>query len=265
MKRFMLFLILLLAITINVDFGEVHADATSTGMGFDVDSNMYGVARDESSVQSDVYFVKDGDSYKMGWSKYETAVYTDQSDDDWALVIMKTHVDAYDVSGIPYFWFVTKTYKGAVENINLHSHIDNATSYVYYPYLYYSASGFEMTEPEPMYTPVTDVYNIGIEFDGTFKVSATTDVEDNELDISIGHDGSDNVFDVDYEYSCSLFSCEYRRQLNYQRGLFLVDMRDGYHGTTGDFINNSLATFSFKDSNGRFDDVIKTIWSFLKY
>jgi hypothetical protein len=250
MKKITLIIIMSLIFIIQVNLANVHADAMGTSMGFDIDTTQYGDYVDEHDSVALTYYEKGGSYYLVGWSRLETAVYADQTDDDYALVIAKSHTEPKNVK-IPVFLGLKVMYVSVTNEVNYHSDIDGSFYYTYYGD-YYSNSGFTMSEPQPMITPQTDYYTLSVEISGTPKVSASTTFEINELDFSFDHSGYQEIYDVTYKYNCNLSSCDYATELTYNRGLFIVDMTAGYNGNTGDFLNVFTLTTSFYDRNSNF-------------
>jgi len=264
MKKLLLFALFFAAAFVNIN--NVSADSTSTGMGFDVDSTMYGVKDDYDTHSSYSYYVKSGTSYIIGWSRLETAVYKDLTDSDWALVIAKAQAEPMNIK-IPGLFGIKYTYDSITYEANLRSDIDGSYMYTYYGDLY-TNSGFVMAEPEPMIEPQSNEYTVSVEVSGTPKVSATTSFTVDELEFDFDHSGANQIYDVTFEYICVTGSCDYANELTYNRGLFLVDMTAGYNGNVGDFFNTMTLETSFGDKIGRFSTpivVYKTILNTLYY
>lgn len=244
MKKIIVFLILVILAFIDFDFLNVHADSTATGMGVSVDSVQYGNAKDYRYSSSYHYILKDGISYIYGWPKLKAAVYEDQTDDNWALVIMQTSVEPKDVKIPKGIFNILVQNDVTVRNQNLYSDIDN--SFVNFGYgAYITSAGSFMEQPSPRDIPSTITYTAQIEVSETVKASGSVTFEDNELDLEFSHSFSSQVFEVDYVYSCNWGDCSYMNASTYNKGTYLVDLTNANSSTAGIFVNKIYMTTTF--------------------
>ncbi|MBU1141012.1 MAG: hypothetical protein KKG64_00660 [Firmicutes bacterium] len=135
MKKIVIFTMMTLLIVVAFDFGHVNADATSNGMGFTVDSVQYGTCKDTETVEGYTYVENMyGVLYAVGFSQIKTAVYEDQTDDDWASVIIRTTTNPIDV-WIKGFLGIKTFFDSYTYTQNMHSDITDG--FVDYGYGYY--------------------------------------------------------------------------------------------------------------------------------
>lgn len=266
MKKLLIIAVFFVAFLVQINTHPVEADSTATVLGFDVDEDEWGSSVDYTTTSGYAYYQKNGVNYLIGYVRLKTAVYTYQTDDDLALVIAQTNSVPYNCQ-VPWLFGINVTYDSVVLNVNLRSDIDSTTYYVAYPYAYYSATGFELEQPSPSEEPGTTVYTLSVEVSEDPSASASVTFEDNELDLVYSHDpGIGEIFEVDYEYSCSGSDCSYMNSSTYNKGMFLVDMSSGYNGSVGDFINKMYMETMFTDDNNYFPTLVyKTINSLIYY
>mgnify|MGYP001035983550 CR=1 FL=1 len=252
MKKIVIFAVLMLFAIVNFDLGSVHADSIAIGMGFDVDSTQYGYAKDYKYFSLYTYMEKDDESYPIGWSKVKGAVYEDQTDPNWAVVIIQTTVQPIDTK-IPWGIFnIMLLYDSGTYFQNVYSDIDNSgIGFGYGAYI--TSGGFLMEQPSPRDEPNTSIYTASVEVSSQVKASGSVTFEDNELDLSFNHRADTNEFDVDYNYSCSGFlgsDCSYMNATTYNKASYLVDMTNGAYSNAGDFVNKIQLTTSFYPLDG---------------
>jgi hypothetical protein len=248
MKKFVLFILFSLLVVCKFDFGYVNADSTSDGMGFQVDTTRYGTNMDTDSIESYTYYYNyKGVPYVIGYSRIKTAVYSDQTDPDWASVIIQTTTNPIDVwvSG----WFGIKSYFDSVTvTQRIYSDIDDGfKNYGYGAYT--TATGFEMEQPSPMEEPSTTTYTAGIEISDVVKISGSVTFDISELYLTFNHRADLEKFDTTYNYQCSGNDCSYMNGLTYNKATFLVDMNYNV-STAGTFVNNSYVDTLFKSCEG---------------
>ena len=244
MKKAIVLIVLVFLAIIDFDFIDVRADSTATGMGFSVDSVQYGNAKDYRYSSSYLYIVKNDVSYIYGWSKVKAAVYEDQTDNDWALVIMQTSVEPKDVKIPKGIFNILVLNDVTVRNQNLYSDIDDA--FVNFGYgAYITSAGSYMEQPSPRDIPSTVTYTAQIELSETIKASGSVTFDDNELDLEFSHSFSSQVFEVDYVYTCNWWDCSYMNASTYNKGTYLVDMTNANSSTGGTFVNKIYMTTKF--------------------
>jgi len=244
MKKIIVLFVLILLAVIEFDFVNVRADSTAIGLGFSVDSTQYGNAKDYRYSSSNHYIVKDGVSYMYGWSRLKAAVYEDQTDSNWALVIMQTSVEPKDVKIPKGIFNILVLNDVTVRNQNLYSDIDNA--FVNFGYgAYITSSGALMEQPSPRETPDTVTYTVSVEVSEVIKASGSVSFDNNELDLAFTHLFSTQVFEVDYIYSCNWGDCSYMNASTYNKGAYLVDMTNANSSTAGTFVNKIYMTTTF--------------------
>ncbi len=248
MKKVVILFVLLILAIINFDFVNVKADSIATGLGFSVDSVQYGNAKHYRFTEKYSYIVKNGKSYIYGWSKIKAAVYEDQTDNDWALVIMQTSVTPLDVK-IPVGIFnILLNHDSSTGNQNLFSDIDNGmVNFGYGAYI--TSFGSYMEQPSPRATPDTITYTASIEISKEIKASGSVSFDANELNLYYSHLFSSQVFEVDYEYSCAFFDCSYSNDSTYNKGTYLVDMTYANPSTAGSFVNKIYLVTTFYLTN----------------
>jgi len=230
---------LLLAIASTNISQAVHADARSDAMGFAIDSETYGVNMDYIYTTAYARF----NSKIIGFIKYQTAVYEDQADDEFNLVIMHTTSEPKEsVYKCGLFNLFTCTYDGAVDSVDVHSDIDSGY-YPVYSGVYYSSTGFIMHNPKP--EPVADVteYTLSYVYGANPTVSASVTINVSELEIFTQHSSSNQYFEVNYQYYC-VESCTYIFDETYNKAMFMVEKQD-YFGNIGSFVNISYMEATF--------------------
>jgi hypothetical protein len=239
MKKVILSFIIILVLIINIDVGEVSADSKSDAMGFDVDSTQYGTYR--SYRVSSKYAYHNG--VIIGYGELETAVYEDQLDSDYAIIIYHMTTEPIDAR---IDWL--RDYNSYTDYAKINSDVDSGGVSFGYGY-YASAADFEMKQPSP--SPVANVstYSVGIEIGKEPKVSATVPIEDSELEIDTNHSSSSEIFEVVYEYSCTNlgFDCSYRNDETYNKATFIIDMSGATMNSRRMAYNRTDFTMKFKD------------------
>jgi hypothetical protein len=252
MKKILIFAVLMLFAMVNFDLGNVRADSIATGMGFDVNSTQYGDAKNYKYYSTYTYKVKNDVSYAIGWSKVKGAVYEDQTNSNWALVIIQSTSQPKDIK-IPWGIFnIKRLYDGYTYNQNIYSDIDSSSIYFGYG-AYITGSGFLMEQPSPRDEPDTFSYTASVEVSDQVKASGSVTFDDNELDLYFGHQADTQEFDVDYRYSCSGFlstDCSYRNAMTYNKAAYLVDMANGNNSNAGNFVNRIQLTTRFHSQSG---------------
>jgi hypothetical protein len=249
MKKILIFAMLTLFATVNVDLGSVHADSTAVGMGFDVSSTQYGDAKDYKYYSTYTYKVKNDVNYAIGWSKVKGAVYEDQTNSNWALAIIQVTSQPKDIK-IPWGIFnIKRLYDGYTYNQNIYSDIEGSFKNFGYG-AYITGTGFLMEQPTPRDEPDTFSYTASVEVSDQIKASGSVTFDDNELDLYFGHQADTQEFEVDYRYSCSGFDCSYRNAMTYNKAAFLVDMSNSNNSTAGNFVNTIKLTTRFHSQSG---------------
>lgn len=222
---------------------SVSADATARGMGFDIDESLYGDCMVNKEQVNYSYYTKNDIQYMVGYNSIETAVYIDQTDDDWALVLYRSKVEPLDPRvplGIFNIYF---TVDSSTLYQKIYSDIDNsAISWGYGAFI--TSSGFSLEQPSPSISPETTEYTVSIEVGKEPKASGSITFEDNELDLFYYHSTYNNVFDVTYFYSSSWFSSVYMNKYTENIGAYLVDMSNATYSTAGTYVNTvKLSTY----------------------
>ncbi len=241
MKKVLLFMLLSLITMINVDAvnGVNASDSRAIAMGYDIDDQQYGTVMAYDAVDSFAYW----DGKSIGYAEIEQAVYEDQTDSDYNLVIYYVTVKSYDRD----IGFLDRYY-GATDYVTIESDVDDA--FVNYGYGYYaSANGYEMKQPSPQPIAKVEEYTIGIDIGQETKVSGSVPIEIKELEVETYHDSAYEIFNVGYDYSCNLFDCSYMNKETYQKATFLVDKTDVTPNSyRASFINNTTMTVTFRDN-----------------
>ncbi len=129
MKKILLMIILLTAIAIRIDFKEAYADGTALGLDFDVPENEWGTYKNKSTRSYYTPLVNKGDTYYVGNSKLEAAIYEHATDSDYVLVIVRAMADPYDLE-IYYNWlFGKEPYDGVIDDVQNTGPLDIYKSY----------------------------------------------------------------------------------------------------------------------------------------
>jgi len=244
MKKIMLSISTLLMFLL-VFSTNVLADSTANGMGFSVDTSQYGICEDYEYSFNYTYTTIDGNTYAIGYSKIKIALYQDQTDDDWALVIYQSTADPKEFQvplGIFNIYYTVSTYTNTQR---IYSDIDDSSiGWGYGAYII--GTNYLMEQPSPRDAPDTNIYTASIEVGNEVKASGSITFEDKELDFDYDHSASDNVFDVYYNYNrVGLFDASYMQALTYNIGTFLVDMSTPNSSTAGVYVNTVSLTTTF--------------------
>lgn len=246
MKKIFLFLLVYFLTVFSFSL-NVSADTISSNyFGFSVDSQQYGNCVDyyfrEFSTEATVV----GVDVVIGFNVLRTAVYEDQYDDDWALVIIQTQAEPRDVTVKPAL--VSFNFDSGTREHNLHSDIDGSSiSFGYGAYI--TAYNYEMEQPSPMATPTTTTYTASIEIGPEVKASGSVTFVDNELDFDYNHSTLDEIYDVSFLYSPAGSNNTYMNSLTYNKGAFLVDMSVSNSSNAGKFVNKTVLTATYSTSN----------------
>ena len=193
MKKIILLFIFSVALISDINFTDVNADAKADSMGFDVDSTKYGSYKVYDTEEH--YFWAEG--VIVGYGELQSAVYEDQMDDNYVVVIHYLTVEPID-SRID----LVANYNSNVSYAEITSDIDNAFLNLGYGY-YAEAVGYDMRQPSPEPEPSSTTYTASVEIGDDTKVSGSVDFDANELRIRTYHSSSQEIFNVRYSYSCN--------------------------------------------------------------
>lgn len=229
--------------------GVVNADSTATGMGFSVDEQLYGIKKCYRVSDTFSYVVKNGVSYAIGYSKMKSAVYQDQTDDDWALVIMQSTAEPLDVKIPTGVFNIMCKYDSVTMIQDIYSDIDNSSiSFGYGAYI--TSANFLMEQPSPRDEPDTAFYTASIEVGEEVKASGSVVFEDNELDLEFVHSSANNIFHARFLYGPVFLDASYMNGLTYNKGAFLVDLSTPNSSNAGVFVNTATLTTTFYSTFG---------------
>jgi hypothetical protein len=254
---------------VKLSFANISAaDPEALSMNFDVDVDQYGDHEAYYDVDTFVFTTTSlGDTYSVGYQRLRTAVFEDNYDSDYAVVIVQSTAQPIDnYIRLKVLWFyIEPFFEGATDNQVIYSDIDNSSKYFYSGVGVYS-SGFIMEQPTPRDEPDTNYYTVGIEISKDMKIDGSITFEDGELDLFYDHDASQQYFEVEYRYSCTFNDCSYSENLTFNSAAFMVNMTNGYSGQYFDFVNKTYLSSTFINKNYQYGNfsgtstISSTIW-----
>lgn len=248
MKKITIFVLMTLILANFVDFGHANADSDSEAYGFFVDSDRYGTHKDlEIAEEYTIHNTKYGD-YIIGYSRLVVLVYEDQTDSDWASVVIQSTAYPKDVYMKGGLFGRLKFTDMTTLSQNIHSDVDSGFKNWGYSY-YTDASLFEMEQPSPMLTISSTTYRASIEFSATPKIQGEVTFDIKELSLLYGHKPDTEIFDVTYKYSCNFLDCSYRDGMTYNKATFLVNMTKNA-SNAGIFVNDIYLATTFRCVTG---------------
>lgn len=241
MKKIIIFGCYVLFFVISLNMNNISADSKATSMGFTVDNATYGSYLDYDIDTVNVYH----NSTIIGYAELETAVYRDQTDSNYGLVINYVTAEPKPTSN----WFYK--FDSQTSSITITSDVDGSSEVYGYGY-YASSANFEMKQPQPQ--PVADVssYKVGLSYNGTWTVEGEVEVEESELEVFTSHSSSNDIFSANYRYYCigAYTDCSYRKAETYQKGMYLIDWTASPPTTYKRFINETNMSVIFADGSG---------------